>query len=383
MITPKGIKKKAIQQYAYFLRAMLQEETFFPLLIKGKKGSSKTPLANLFVSLKILIDGSKEKIGYGYQVKFKTVNTRHSGPMSMPESIFFDTDDDYLKFIGKAKEVSTFQQKWKLTRQQLPQLENWIVQHPLKLIKHLNEWEDLLKVAQYFLKNPQPNQYTRALPINVHTKFIEQHQGILKDLLDFLLEANFIDQEENRFEKRYGLLYDEASIRLRLLAPNLLDGFPEYVKDITLPLSQFEQLGIKADTIFVVENKQTFLAFPDRPKSALIWGKGFSIELLKNIAWLKDKQILFWGDLDVQGFQMLHQLRTYFPQTKSLLMGKETYLAFAKFAVTSSASKVQNLSNLNAAEHECFLFLKNQEQHNRLEQENITHHYLLDVLKML
>ncbi len=383
MITPDEIKKKALRQYPHFLSAVVLKETFFPLVIKGRKGSANAPLAQLYASLKYLIDGSKEKIGYGYEVQLKTVNTRHAGQMSIPDQIYFDNFEDYLRYIDKVEEFQLFQQKINLTRQQLPALERWLQEEAPKLTKHLHKWEDLLKVCQYFIDNPQPNLYIRELPIDVHTKFIEQHKGILKKLLDFLLPKEDILIEASKFEGRYGLKYEEANIRMRLLDENLLPEFPTYIQDITLPLNQFQQIKNLGTTIFIVENKQTFLAFPAQPQSTVIWGKGFAIDILKNVDWLKDKDIYFWGDLDVQGFQMLHQLRTYFPQTKSLLMDKETYNAFAKFAVTTVTSNIHNLSKLTKEEVVCFQFLNNLEKNNRLEQERITHQYLVEKIKQL
>ncbi|MFK7906897.1 MAG: Wadjet anti-phage system protein JetD domain-containing protein, partial [Chitinophagales bacterium] len=237
-----------------------------------------------------------------------------------------------------------------------------------------------LKVCHFFMEHPQPNLYIRQLPIAVHTKFMEQHTGILKNLLDEVLEEWAIKYHTTRFEERYYLKYDEATIRLRILDASMMSDFPDYVTDLTLPLSELQQLQTEAYRVFVVENKQTFLAFPNVPNSLIIWGKGFGVELLKEVLWLEQKDIIYWGDMDVQGFQILSQLRGYFAQTESLLMDKATFEAFDEFAVTGKMSKVENLVHLTDEEQAMFAFLKERDL-GRLEQERITHQYLLERLE--
>ncbi|QBD83792.1 hypothetical protein EPA93_45535 [Ktedonosporobacter rubrisoli] len=42
------------------------------------------------------------------------------------------------------------------------------------------DWSDLIAVCDYFLEHPRPACYIREIPVAVHTKFIEQHSGILR-----------------------------------------------------------------------------------------------------------------------------------------------------------------------------------------------------------
>ena len=362
----------------------MKNENIFPLEIKGSKGRSTMPLSELFPALQKLLRGAKGMLGYGYTVELKEVNTRHAGVQSMPKRIYFETQTDYLQFLKKEQEFVEFQRMYVFTlqSQSLPQLKDWILENPLKLVKHLDVWREVLKVCHYFIQNPQPNLYIRQLPIAVHTKFIEQHTGILKDLLDELLEEWAVEYAARKFEKRYYLKYDEPVIRLRVLDATTMPTFPNYITDLSLTLSELQQLETSAYRVFIVENKQTFLAFPKMPNSLIIWGKGFGVELLKEVLWLGQKDIVYWGDMDVQGFQILSQLRAYFPQTKSFLMDKATFETFEEFAVKGKASKVKNLANLTETEQAMFEFLQEAEV-DRLEQERVTHSYLLERLRIL
>jgi len=380
MLTPQQIQQKALRLYPHFLLAAMQDENIFPLEIKGSKGRSTMPLSQLFPALQKLLKGGKELLGYGYRVELKEVNTRHAGVQSMPKRIYFETPVDYLKFLRKGQEFVEFQRMYAYTLRKLPQLEEWLLANPLKLVKNLAVWQDLLKVCHYFIQHPQPNLYIRQLPIAVHTKFMEQHTGILKSLLDEVLEEWAIKYHTTRFEERYYLKYDEPTVRLRILDASMMSDFPDYVTDLTLPLSELQQLQTEAYRVFVVENKQTFLAFPNVSNSLIVWGKGFGVELLKEVLWLEQKDIIYWGDIDVQGFQILSQLRGYFVQTESLLMDKATFEDFDEFAVKGKISKVENLVHLTDEEQAMFVFLKGKDL-GRLEQERITHQYLLERLE--
>ncbi|MGB1242073.1 MAG: Wadjet anti-phage system protein JetD domain-containing protein [Chitinophagales bacterium] len=380
MLTPQQIQKKALRLYPDFLLAAMQNQQFFPLEIKGSKGRTTIPLHELFPALQKLLKGGKEMLGYGYTVELKEVNTRHAGLQSMPKKIYFETQADYLKFLKKEQEFVEFQRMYAFTLRELPQLEEWLLTNPLKLVKNLAVWVDVLKVCHYFMAHPQPNLYIRQLPIAVHTKFIEQHTGILKNLLDELLEGWAIRYHTKRFEERYYLKYDEPTIRLRILDSATMPNFPDYITDLSLTLSELQQLEVNAYRVFIVENKQTFLAFPKVANSLIIWGKGFGVELLKEVLWLEQKDIIYWGDMDVQGFQILSQLRAYFPQTESLLMDKSTFEAFEVFAVKGKASKVETLVHLTEEEQAMFAFLKERDL-GRLEQERINYAYLLERLE--
>lgn len=69
----------------------------------------------------------------------------------------------------------------------------------------------------------------------------------------------------------------------------------------------------------VVESKTTLyttLTLPKMDGTIAIFGSGFSVHTLKNAQWLSDLELLYWGDIDVQGFEILSQFRSYFSNTK-------------------------------------------------------------------
>ncbi len=326
-----------------------------------------------------VLGGSKDRKGFGYSVVSETIKTRQHGIQDIPKSIVYETLDDYLKFIKKEKEFRLMIENYSFIKSELPQLEPWLKENPKAIINNANIWHGLVKVCQWFLLNFEPNKYyIRELPIAVHTKFIEENKGVLRVLLDELVPG-LVNTSENNFERRFCLKYDQPLIRFRSLDKTCwIEGSYD---DMTVPLEQFMLTELKCLRVFIIENKMNFLSFPEVPHSLAIWGKGFAIESLKNIQWLKNKQIFYWSDLDVQGFQMLSQLRSYFPQTESLFMGNEILDLFKEFIGKGKETKMESLMYLQNEESDVYDYLF---QNNlRLEQERLSQAFIVEKLRRM
>lgn len=386
MIQPDEIKKEALRWYFDFLTASVQGEPFFPKDIRfiGKIKPSETlkDFPKIQKELENLRQGSKDTIGYGYRIDFIKRKDKKIGEQLFPDRIYFDTPSDYLKFIGKEKEFERFLRvSYKITFE-IPDLNSWIIDHPQKVIDNFEKWDNLLKVCKFFIKNPRPNLYIRELPLDISTKFVEGNQAIIRTLLDKLI-ADHIKNDESDFEKRFNLKYREELIRIRILDEQLAKKLFFGVTDFSIPISQFVSLNIPCKRVFVLENHTSFsnifnfLTLPHLVDSMAIFGKGFQIGLLKNAQWLSDKQIIYWGDIDAHGFQILSQIRGYFPQTLSCMMDFETFHEFQDLAVPGIDTIVTDLANLTHDEHQLFTHLLDIRERNRLEQEKIPQSYAL------
>src|SRR5690606_40331483 len=71
--------------------------------------------------------------------------------------------------------------------------------------------------------------------------------------------------------------------------------------------------------------KACFLSLHD---ALPIFGSGYGVSNLREVEWLLHVEMLYWGDIDVQGFEILSQLRQYFPHTQSVLMDSDTFDEF-------------------------------------------------------
>jgi hypothetical protein len=370
MITPSEIKQKAENKYIAYLQSIVEGIPFNPITIAGNKRPDDNTV-KLEAELTELINHSKEKKGFGYSIEYSTVKTKLHGVQDLPSSIVFQSESDYLRFIGKEKVTAKFKEDIARIIESFPELKDWIYKYPRKVIE--NDWDSLLKVCAYFKRTPQPNLYIRELPIKVHTKFIENNKGIIKELLDILI-ADYVDQDEKHFESRFHLKYDEPIVRFRILDNSISHLSFSDVEDISIPISQFKQLVLPVQKVYVVENKINMLSFPMVEKSIVIWGHGFGVETICNVDWLKDKDIFYWGDLDAQGFQILSLLRSHFEQVKSFMMDRVTFDNFYE-GDKGTKTNIEKGLCLTSEENDMFLYLKL--NNLRLEQEKIPYEYTL------
>lgn len=380
MITPQEIRSKSERKYISFLQSLVENVPFSRIDIRGDKSYTKSSLSEFEKEIQQIVSQSKEKKDFGYTLEFQKVKTKHLGTQDLPIAIYFDTEKDFLKFLGKEKEVDLFKSSVEKITNEFPELKEWIIKNPKKVIDKESEWESILKVCQYFKQNPKPDMYVRELPIKVHTKFVERNKSVIQELLDILLLEN-LNPTEKIFEKRFNLKFAEPQIRFKVLDKSISDKYFSEIDDIAIPVSQFEKLNLPIKKVLVVENKTTLyttLTLPKMNDTITIFGSGFKVSSLKNVRWFDELELLYWGDIDVQGFEILSQFRTYFPQTKSILMDKQTFDLFFeddKGTPTNISTKLY----LTDEEQQLYDILK--ANNWRLEQEKIPLEYVNEKFK--
>lgn len=380
MITPQEIKNKTERKYISFLQSLVENKPFEKLVIRGDKSYTKSSLQEFEKEIQQIVSQSKEKKGFGYTLEFQKVKTKSLGVQDLPVSIYFDDQKDFLKFLGKEKEVDLFKSSVEKITNEFPELKEWIIKNPTKVITNQTEWESILKVCQYFKQNPKPNLYVRELPIKVHTKFVERNKAVIRELLDVLISEH-ISIEEKEFEKRFNLKYAEPQIRFKVLDKEISQNFFSGLDDIAIPISQFEKLNLPVQKVLVVENKTTLyttLTLPKMDKTIAIFGSGYSVHNLKNVRWFDNLELLYWGDIDVQGFEILSQFRGYFPHTKRVLMDKQT---FDKFFEEDEGTPTNISAKLNLTDEEQQLYDILKANNWRLEQEKIPFDYVDEFFK--
>lgn len=345
VITPQDIRAKAQRywsSYAYH-RLCLSGAHWQVLDIPFGKPAGRELLnefASIGKALQELQASSKTTLGYGYRIDFEPVSHRQLGEQHLPGRIYFETEEDFLRFIGKLSVATQFKQLAQQSIERHPNLAEILHGKPRHLVENLTKWHKLLAVVDWFIAHPRPDIYIRQIDLpDIDSKFIEQHTTQLTVLLDALLPPSAIECEAKKFEQRYGLRYDQHLIRFRLLDPAIaLAG----LTDLTLPLEDFCSLKLDVDCVYITENKVNGLAFPATPKSMVIFSLGYSIGSLTQADWLKTRRIVYWGDLDTHGFAILSRFREIFPQAESMLMDSATLRANRSLCVTE-ASPVQDI----------------------------------------
>ena len=376
MITPKELREKADKMFFRVLSAQFNGEDIFPLTMPSNKKISGNTFSDYSNDLVPLYQQSKQAKGRGYSVDWvdRTINATKQ---SIPTRIYFENLQDFLSFTQREKAYRNISANRQRILEEFPKLQEWTNNNTATLLKHIDQWEDILIVCNYFVSHVPPHPYfIRELPLPVHSKFIEQNIGILKLMLDMLLTSDAINVEKSDFAGRYRLKKVSAYTQIRVLDEKLKPylGYDE----CTLPIDDAAWLEWLPDKVFIVENQICYLTFPLHNKSVAIFGEGFKSRLTKYIPWLGKTQIYCWFDLDAAGFEMLNIIRQNYPSAKSFLMDKDTYDTFEQFSVENT-SKAKKLSYLSDEEQAMYKFLIGQSR--RLEQERISQAFVLDKIK--
>ena len=391
MISIDEIKKKAENKFSPFLHSIIDEKDFFPLLIPSAKGSVKDSFAERKVEAENLYKNSKNAKGRGYTVETKTIKTHKQGIQTIIEKIYFETEIDFIRFIGKEKETENFKKHLSIVKSRFLNLNaedvqnNWLKKHLRSLIAETEDdyWQNIFLCAIWFLNNPHCNVYLREIPVPVHTKFIEQNTSLIFSVYTALNKNEDTDKVSSNADiyKRWGVRTAEPFIRFRSLDKDihlkiLNEEFTSY--EIQTPLSAFAKINFNSiEYIFIVENLMVYLTFPAFNKALCIFGSGFAAVNLKECKTLNEKKLYYFGDMDEHGFEILSNVRSIFPNIQSFCMDQKTYETFSIFAVKgeNSHSKIEDL-NLSEDELHLFKFLRENKTIGRLEQEKISQTFI-------
>lgn len=322
---------------------------------------------------------SESREGRAYRIEYAERRLQKLGLQRLPTCIWIDNREQALALIGKTPAFEQFTDVVTQTASH-PALHEWLARKPLLALSYAQDWPRLLKLCEWLQSQPRPSVYLRQIDLpGIDTKFIETRTGILSELFDVVLPIAAVDgsalpSPRHRFAHRYGFLHEQPPIRLRLLDRQIIAHY-RGMSDITLQLDEFQRLDPPCKLVFVTENKTNGLAFPSVCNALVVFGLGYGVDALKDVAWLQDKQLIYWGDIDTHGYHMLSRLRSYWPHTRSLLMSEYDLKTWAELAVPEPADTInlQMPGNLLASETAAFAALRSY-HHGiglRIEQERL------------
>ena len=373
--TPDQIKRKAELAYLKLLPLWCAGEDagFFPIRVRiSLKLDKQDPVAAIAAHEKLLSQ-SKQQRGWGYTVHRAETNSQTMGKNRIAKSITIDTLDDLLRLAKKKDEFAATTAVVSAVRGQLPALEPWLRSNIKSLHKIHESLEGLILVAAYFTDNPWPNCYARQIPVPVDTKFVQRNHRILRQWLDILLPPSGIDVNERKFERRFGLRDGQPHRGLRLLDLALREELNLSHEELSLPLRSIADLPMHNVTVFIVENRLNLLTLPAADRAIGIEGEGNAVNRLEKLDWLNRNRIIYWGDIDVEGFLILSRLRNLFENVESILMDETSLEAHIRWAVPGNGTKPVAPTNLTA--EEAAAFARCASDNLRLEQEKIAPPY--------
>jgi len=317
---------------------------------------------------------SHAALGYGYEIGWSETSNRLIGRNRTPSSILVPTRTDALALIGHVETAERFAALARSTIDRFPELGSWLQQRPLKVLEHEGAWERILAVLDWLRANPRSGRFVREIDVpGVDTKFIEARRPLLAELLDLVIPAAAIDLSRSGsgdFEARYGLAAKPALVRFRILDPYLaIHG----LTDLTVRIDELVRLDLAVERVLIVENEITGLALPAMTRTAVIFGLGYAVGLLRELDWLRDREALYWGDIDTNGFAMLDRIRAILPDVRSLLMDRDTLIRHQVHWNTELSPYVGALDRLTPAEEGLYDDLRFDRLGRavRLEQERI------------
>jgi hypothetical protein len=277
------------------------------------------------------------------------------GSNRLPAAAVFAAAGDEVGFAGKAREAARFMELAGGMAALDPSFRQWVLRRPLRLLELGADALTAGRVALWLRDNPDPGVYVRQLSLpGVHTKFIENHRRVIDELAealhpvtlpetalpetlpggealpdvpaepDALLGQSAARTPAARFASRHGFVHPPELVRFRMLDPAVpLLGD---ARDVTVTAAAFGSLRLPVASVIVTENLVNFLALPERPGSLAIYGGGYGFSSLRDAAWLRECEVLYWGDLDTHGFRILDELRAVHPHVVSVLMDEATLL---------------------------------------------------------
>ncbi len=376
----EAIGKKLLRPYEKgdLFRNCIEQKSDFTLEIPLKK-VRQTDLQNDFTAIRKSI---KELRKIGYPLLFETVQFKTIGAQSVPTKIVIHNRTAYLEMIGKKEEFEYFCKLQHHIVNTYPSLKSLLLRKPSIVLDYAGVWDHLLSILSFFLQHPDPSCYIREINIEeVDTKFIHKHLKIIDTLLSHIQKTQPLTSlKEYAFEKKYRLNYPQPLVRFRILDPK---QYISGISDISVPIGTFKHLDIPCENVLIVENKITVLSLFPIDNTMVIFGQGYGVNILKEAAWLKKKRLYYWGDIDIDGFAILSQLRSYFPHTQSLCMDEKTLQRFHKRSVQASVKNRPKLVHLTENEKRVYERLQNDYYGKdfRLEQELIPLDHVQKVIK--
>lgn len=294
------------------------------------------------------------------------------GLQRVPEALQFCDANALAELLGESRRWQRANARFDAWTHRWPALTTNLCRH-YELLADADEIEftRLGDMLTWLQMHRQSNLFARQLPVaGLDSKWLETRTGLLADWMRSLTGL----PRETDFWQVSGLRREPDRFRLRVLDAELRARIGG-LGDIHAPFEEIAALPLPARRVFIVENKQTGLAFDDLPGSVVLMARGYAVDRLHELPWLQGAtSVYYWGDLDTHGLAILGRLRGHVPQVQSLLMDETTLLEHRALWVTEpKPPSSEVVEHLTAAEQTIYRELRGDRWgvRVRLEQERI------------
>lgn len=255
-------------------------------------------------------------------LELKDVKRRaYSTSQSLPTHLIIPDLDTAVRLLGGiwGGRISTARARISTLSRRFPQAD------PIPLLRELTElavvdFDLLLRAADWFRTHDAAGLTPRQVPIEgLDSKWLNTRQHLVLTLSG---------------RQDLGLVRRPRTVHLTYLDPQHLHrGGRRYDA-----LTEGDAGGPSylPGTVVITENKDTALFFPPLERGIAIQGGGNAgPALIPRLRWTAGcGSILYWGDLDAEGFEIINQYRRRGLNVRSMLMDVATLEKYREFGVT-------------------------------------------------
>jgi hypothetical protein len=371
------------KKYNKYLKDIIAGNAFEPIILYVKKSEAKN-YAEFHEWLSSLTIYQKKDHKKGWELNRWTAVSREQkkfmNDQVWPRVIEVNTEEDFLFLIDKKTHSLQF-------KAQLAQLLNWnagirafLLNRPDRILKLKDVWKNIFAVIDYLLLNDVSDHYKRSIPIPVHSKFLEKHESIVLELLHFLHPEKFLRGKD--LEAALSLKIKPYLFKMRWLDKELAGKNSAGMDVLAASTPYLQTVNWHISRIIFVENETNLYLLPPMPDTLAIFSSGKALHLLKEISLFSNTNIIYWGDLDEDGFMMLNSMRKHYSHVKSIFMDEETVEHhFTEIGQQPHRYKNDHPDMLTASEKNAFDKIKT--INGRIEQERLQQSYVIDKLLIM
>ena len=311
--SPTDLERWMAKHFDRWVSAALRGASAFPELFAiTTPGLTAAYLAEKFPAVRewaLAWQQAAESAGV-LSLEYEDWPTRNFGRVRIPRSVGVATIEDVARLLQRSAELSAARERFECLLALDPRLVLLADYWPAVVALADTDFDILYRFIRLVpLTQPATMRVREVACTGMHSKFLEQNRGLLSPIFAALGVSGNADAKG--WAGKLGFIDDETALfELRDLDGALLP-YPHFA----LPASSLVASPLRGSIssqligVVIVENAATFRALPPVPGVIAIFGRGDAVRMLAAAAWLAERPLLYAGDLDQAGFQMVAALR--------------------------------------------------------------------------
>lgn len=375
---------KLEKRYNKYLKDLIAGNVFEPIVLTVKQNNAEN-FAAFNEWLAALMVYNKKGDGKGWELNnWKNVSLSQKkvmGAQVWPQLIKVKTEEDFLFLINKEAHNVEFKKELSKLLSWNAAMSEFLLNKPERILKLKDVWDDILRVVEFLISNDVSDQYSKSIPLPVNTKFLQTHEAIILELLHQIHPERFIKGQD--LEDSLSLRKKPFLFKMRWLDKVLAVENSDGMEVFAVSTAYLKSVSWRVQSILFVENETNLYMLPEVEDTLAIFSAGKALHLLKDIPLFHENDILYWGDLDEDGFMMLNDMRKHYSHVSSVFMDEETVNHHQK-EIIRQPHKYRNehhLEKLTDTEMSAFIGMKS--VNGRIEQERLQQSFVNDKLLII